>query len=123
MGTDLHRSIINFFEARLREHAKVESFQRLPHSEEVLYEVKRRGLDPVVVHLSDAYRYTQVDFDARPSEVRESGFILIAKPEGNYNADLVTDARVMGIGLGKIGKLLGALNRRDYWRYDPPPRN
>ncbi|MCY1046882.1 hypothetical protein OV208_36595 [Corallococcus sp. bb12-1] len=123
MGTDLHRSIISFFEARLRDHAKVESFHRLPHPDEVLYEVKRRGLDPLAVHLSDAYRYTQVDFDARPSELRKSGFILIAKPEGSYNVDLVTDARERGIGLGQIGKLLGAINRRDYWRYEPPKRN
>jgi hypothetical protein len=121
MGRDLHPTILSFFLDRMAEHTIVVSCTPLPNDDDYLFEVARRcGMAPVLVHLSDAYRYGEVDYLTRPSQLKRGSFIIVAKPEGDYAEELVNQAREDGIGLGNIGKFMGALNRREVWKYESP---
>jgi hypothetical protein len=75
--------------------------------------------DTILVWLTDAYFFTEMDYHNRPLVLRTGDFILVAKPEGGFGVsdDLVEQAR---IGVGQIGKLMGALNTRQMWTYLTP---
>jgi hypothetical protein len=102
----------------MRVHSMVKSFKRIDVPGEIVYEITRHIFDDTVrVWLSDAYRFTEMDFINRPSALKAGDFILIAKPEANgfFESDDETQ-----IGMGKIGELMGALNVREMWTYEPP---
>jgi hypothetical protein len=120
MGNNLYYTIPKFFEDRMREHSMVTETRRLDVEGELVYEITRhRYSDTIRVWLSDAYRFTEMDFFNRPKELKAGDYILIAKPEGGggVSEQLVADAR---IGVGKLGELMGALNVRAMWTYVPP---
>ena len=120
MGKDLHYLVIKFFRDRMDAHSKVKSYSKIPHDNEILYKVERTGsLPPLIVHLSDSYRYTLHDYYAKPDLLGPGDFILIARPEAAFDPAIVNIAALDRIGIGKIGKLLGALHRKDVWRYVP----
>ena len=73
--------------------------------------------------LSDEYVYTLHDYYSKPRLLNNGGFILIASPEASFNSEIVSLARSEMVGIGKIGKFLGALNFRDVWLYQEPPDN
>ena len=121
MGKDLHYLILEFFKERMRGHNKVSTFGVLSLKEEIIYRIKRvDGLSEVIVHLSDDYAYTLHSYYSKPSQLSNGGFILVAKPEANFDPDIIPLARSDRIGLGGIGKLLGALNHERYWLYEEP---
>ena len=91
----------------------VEALEPIPDAKDYFYRIKRRKRSPVIVHLSDAYSYGEADYDARPTQIKKGAFILIALPHGGYDEDLVTRATKDGIGVGKIGDLMRALNYED----------
>lgn len=96
------------------------SWQRLACDEGIVYEIQReRYSDRVKIWLSDAYLFTDMDFLNRPSIITAGDYILIAKPEGGevVSHELISSSR---IGVGKIGELMGALNKREMWTYVPP---
>ena len=118
MGKDLHYLIIKFFQERMNEHNKVMSYFKLHDDSDILYFIERvQGLPDLTVHLSDAYRYTLHDYYSKPSSVNAGGFVLIARPEAKFDDSLVEVAAQDKIGIGKIGKFLGALNRINVWTY------
>ena len=119
MGKDLHPQILTFFKARMKEHVIVIKLEDLSSSDDFIFLVKRKESMPdVVVHLSDAYEYGHFDFTQRPHAVANAGsFILVAKPEATFDPQQVVEARLQRIGLGQIGKLMGALNKREVWTY------
>ena len=82
MGTELHYTIINFFEKRMAEHSNVEYFERLDVQDEYVYLIKRiKFNDHIRVWLSDAYLFTETDYYNKPREIVAGDFILIARPE------------------------------------------
>jgi hypothetical protein len=88
---------------------------------EYLYSIGRRDrLPSVVVLLSDAYRYGSADYVGRPKQIGPGDFIIIARPEADFDAALVERARDDGIGIGKIAKFMGALNWRNVSEYVSP---
>jgi hypothetical protein len=103
-------------------HSCVASYTRLAVDEEFLYRIQRKsGLPPVVVHLSDAYEYGLAEYLARPRQIGEGDFIIIARPEARAVAhSVIQSGRDDKIGIGKIGKLMGALNSHTVWTYVPP---
>ena len=105
----------------MNSHGQVESFRRMPISDEIIYEISRRKFGDVVrVWLTDTYEFGQGDFLNRPHELRRGDFILIARPEAfSY---MQSDEHSQ-IAIGKIGFLMGALNHRQMWRYVPPDRD
>ena len=118
MGKDLHYLIIAFFRARMSEHSKVSGFSEIPDDNDILYRIERVGdLPDLTVHLSDAYRYTMHDYYCKPAILGHGDFILIARPESEFSEDILAIAARDGIGIGQIGKFMGALNYKDTWLY------
>jgi hypothetical protein len=66
---------------------------------------------------SDAYHYDVADFLSRPKQIRRGDFIVIARPEADFDPSLVAIARKEFIGIGKFGKFKGALNFTNVWEY------
>lgn len=120
MGTDLKPSVLAFFTAKMDEHSRVNSYSRIVVEEEYIFEIQRRdGLANMKVHVSDAYDYGLVDYLARPKQIGRGDFILIARPEATFDHSLIERARTDGIGIGMIGKFMGALNLQEPHRYVP----
>jgi len=112
----LHHTIVSFFEARMTKHSRVERFTRMLIADEYVYAIERTdGFGSVNVFLSDAYRFGRADYVGRPNQITRGDFILIARPEADFDVSLVERARKNGIGIGKIGKLMGALNYKSVW--------
>lgn len=107
----------------MNEHSCVASWEPLDNEDEYLYRIIRtRRLPDVRVHLTDAYEYSRAEYLARPKEVtRRNSFILLGLPHANEPMSaLLAEARTNGIGIGKIGKFMGALNSRDVSTYETP---
>jgi hypothetical protein len=107
----------------MNEHSCVANWEPLDNDDEYLYLIKRtRGLPEVRVHLSDAYEYSRAEYLSRPAEViKRNSFIVLGDPNANVaHGDLVAEAGSDGIGIGKIGKFMGALNSRNVWEYEAP---
>ena len=92
---------------------------RLPLAQdEFIYFIKRaRNMSDVLVWLSDAYTFGMADYLGRHQQVKKGDFILIARPESGFTDDVLVRARQEGIAIGKIGKLMGALNLPDMSKY------
>ena len=120
MASAIHYSSIQFFEWKMTQHSKVARFTR-NNGEDIVYIIDRNdGLMPVTVFLSDAYWFGRADLLGRPSEIKRGSFILITRPEASFDQTLIDKARAKGIGIGKIGKLMGALNRANVYEYKSP---
>jgi len=105
----------------MNQHSHVVECSRLPITEEYLYEIKRtNNMRPVIVHLSDAYIYTQAEFAARPAEIGIGDFILVARPEAGIEEAAIQLGNKMSIPVGRISKLMGALRNPHVWKYRAP---
>ncbi len=122
MGKDLHPLVIEFFENRMAEHRAVRSYAVVHDSSHLIYEIQRIAFAPVTVLVSDEYFYSELCYEQRPAVFHESGFILVARPEATFATSLPDLARSDGVGLGKIGTLMGALHRERYWEYRQAPK-
>jgi hypothetical protein len=117
MGKDLHHTIPKFFERRMCEHSNVRSFRLLSNEFEIIYEIERlRYGDKVRVWLADQYSFGEVDFNNRPTEIRAGDYILIARPESSPDEGY-TDGKIR---IGKLKDFMGALTKREMWKYVPP---
>lgn len=113
MSKDLHHQIIDFFVARMSEHSRVDSCIDISDGNNYIFKITRHGgLPAVTVHLSDAYTYTLHEYIGRPAILRKGDYILVARPEASFRPELAKTAKDDGLGLGKIGDLMGALNAR-----------
>ena len=99
MGKALRQEHITYFTARMDEHDRVVNWEPIANEYDFLFRI-RRTLDgsrsDVIAHLTDAYRYGHAD----------PGVVEIAKKHR--------------IGIGHIGKLMGALNYKNIWEYMTP---
>jgi hypothetical protein len=117
----LHNQIVEFFQSRMATHTSVARCTRLNVADEYLYSIERKdGLEPINVLLSDAYWYGHAAYVGRPKQIRRGDFIIIARPEADFDEALIEPARKDGIGIGKIGKFMGALNKRNVCDYISP---
>jgi hypothetical protein len=120
VGRNLNSEILKFFEARMAEHSKVADCRLLPVEEEFIYNIRRYTYnDELRVWLSDRYRFTDMDFYNRPSQLGAGDYIVIADPAGYSTAstELIRQSR---IGVGKLDVFMGALNKQKLWTYLPP---
>lgn len=120
MSKHLHPSILAFFQERMVSHNNVISVLDISTDEYFLFSVERaRNLDKITVWLSDAYLFTDADFYAKPDIIHAGDFIIVAKPEGGVFIDqsVIEQHR---IGVGQIGKFMGALNKPQMWTYLTP---
>lgn len=120
MGKDLHYSIRPFIEQALNNHCAVESIEPIVLDDFYAYMVnRRRGMASMVVVLSDDYYFGAASLQSKPAILKDGGFFLIAKPEATGFGGNKPNEK---LGIGKIGKLIGALNREDFWNYEPPKK-
>ncbi|RVQ68694.1 hypothetical protein EKN06_00210 [Croceicoccus ponticola] len=119
MSKDLYYTIPQYFISRMEEHDCVKSVNNESDDEFFLYRVHREKFDDVLVWLSDAYSFTDMDFNNRPPSLQRGDYIIIAKPEGGGGASEAL-IRATGIGVGKLGDFMGALTKREPWTYMPP---
>ncbi len=121
MGKDLHYSIRPFIERTFNSHFSVEKFEVIDNEEYFIYRVKRKyGMSDVVVVLSDDYYFGSVSLQNKPNILKNGGFFLIARPEASC---LEENKPLEKLGIGKISKLLGALNIEDFWNFVPPKKD
>jgi hypothetical protein len=120
MGKDLHYTIRPFIEKVLNNHFSVERIEEIELDEFYAYKVyRRRGMSEVIVVLSDDYYFGAASLQNKPNILKDGGFFLIARPEAN---DFEVNIPSEKLGVGKIGKLLGALNQEDFYNYEPPKK-
>jgi hypothetical protein len=121
MGKNLHYSIIPFIERALMNHFAVGWFELIDNEEYYIYKVyRKRGMSEVIVVLSDDYYFASASLQNKPAILKDGGFFLIARPEAS---GFEGNEPLEKLGIGKLGKLLGALNREDFWNYEPPKKD
>jgi hypothetical protein len=121
MGKNLHYTIRPFIERALNSHFSVERFELIDNDDFFIYKVYRRnGMSPVFVVLSDDYYFGYASLQNKPAVLKDGGFFLIARPEAS---GFEGNEPLEKLGIGKIGKLLGALNMEDFWNYEPPKKD
>lgn len=118
MGKNLHYSILPFVKKALAEHTNVSRIEMINDSDFYIIKVYRKFGSDLHVILNDDYYFGDYAQIEAHSILKNGGFILIARPEATSSEGNDSASR---IGVGKIGRLLGALNKQDYWTYEPPP--
>lgn len=120
MGKNLHYSIRPFIENALISHNAVESIEFIELEDFYAYEVYRKAMSSLIVVLSDDYYFGSSSLYNKPNILNNGGFFLIARPEASGIEKNLPEEK---LGVGRLGKLLGALNREDFWNYYPPSKN
>jgi hypothetical protein len=119
MGKNLHYSILPFVKKALAEHTNVSKIEMINDSDFYIIKVYRNFGSDLHVVLSDDYYFGDYAQIEAHSILKDGGFILIARPEATNSEGNDVKSR---IGVGKIGRLLGALNKPDYWTHEPAPK-
>lgn len=121
MGKNSHYSIRPFIEKALNNHNAVEKLEKIEIDDFYAYKItRRRGLSSLIVVLSDDYYFNSESIQKKPAILKDGGFFLKARPEGGGIEESIPEEK---LGLGKIGKLLGAINKEDFWNYEPPVKD
>ena len=123
MGKTLRPEQIVFFDARMKEHNLVSNWMPIMDQHEHLFRVRRKlsgSESDVIVHLTDAYRYGLAEFFARPKQLQAGSYVVIGIPHANADPEVVEEAKKHRIGIGRIGKFMGALNYENIWEYMSP---
>lgn len=74
-------------------------------------------MSEVIVVLSDDYFFGAYSIEMKPNTLKEGGFFLIARPEARVVERNLPEEK---LSIGKLGKLLGALNKEEFWIYESP---
>lgn len=123
MGKALRQENISFFITKMDDHNLVEYAELIKNQDEYLFKVIRtlKGIrSDVIVHLTDAYRYGLAEWFARPAQLRAGSFVVLGMPHADFNADVIEEAKNNRVGIGHIGKFMGALNYKNIWEYMTP---
>ena len=123
MGKSLRREQIGFFTARMDEHNLVSSWEPIANQHEYLFMIRRTlagSKSDVIVHLTDAYRYGLAELFARPKQLRAGSYVVIGVPHADADVEVIEIAKNHRIGIGHIGKFMGALNYENIWEYMTP---
>ena len=123
MGKSLRQEHITFFTVRMSEHSLVSNWEPIPDEHEYLFKIVRTlpgAQSDVVVHLTDVYRYGLAEFFARPEQLRAGSFVVLGMPHADAAPDAIETAKKERIGIGHLGKFMGALTQKDIWEYISP---
>ena len=123
MGKALRPEHIAFFTVRMNEHNLVSNWEPIANEHEYVFKIRRilsGSQGDVIVHLTDAYRYGLAEFYARPGQLRAGSYVVIGMPHADSAADVIEAAKLERIGIGHIGKFMGALNHKNIWEYISP---
>ena len=123
MGKALRPEHLSYFTDRMDQHNLVTNCVLIANQDEYLFKI-RRTLNQVeselIVHLTDAYRYGLAEYYARPGELGAGSYVVIGMPHADPTPEAITIAREDRIGVGHIGKFMGALNHTNIWEYMTP---
>lgn len=120
MGKALRPEHIDFFTKRMDEHDLVINCVPIADEYECLFKIRRslsESESDVIVHLTDAYRYGLAEFYARPKQLCAGSYVVIGMPHADAYGDVIEAAKKERIGIGHIGKFMGALNKKYIWNY------
>ena len=123
MGKALRPEHISFFTKRMDEHDLVCNCVLIANEHEYLFKIKRSlpgSESEVIVHLTDAYRYGLAEFYARPKQLCAGSYVVIGMPHADAYSEVIETAKKERIGIGHIGKFMGALNYNNLWEYVTP---
>ena len=121
MGKNLHPCILPFVKKTMKGHQDVISVVDISTEEYYIFQLARRNKMPdVVVLISDCYHFSEFDYYSKPAELNNGGFILIARPEATFPEGTQQHEIEDKIIICKIGILLGALRKGEYWTYTKP---
>ena len=123
MGKALRSEHLAFFTSRMDEHNRVSNWVLIENQHEYLFRITHMlggSKSDVIVHLTDAYRYGLAEFYARPNELRAGSYVVIGMPHADADSEVIEKAKEHRIGIGHIGKFMGALNYRNLWEYVSP---
>ena len=123
MGKVLRPEHISFFTARMDDHDRVINWEPIENQDEYLFRIRRtlnRSENDITVHLTDAYRYGLAEFYARPGELGVGSYVVVGMPHADADSEVIEIAKGKSIGIGSIGKFMGALNHKNIWEYMTP---
>ena len=123
MGKALRPEHLKFFTARMNQHSRVMRCELIANQNEYLFRVRRtlgESMNDVIIHLTDAYRYGFAEYFTRPRQIKAGSYVVIGIPHADAAVDVIEAAREDHIGVGHIGKVMGALNLKNVWEYMTP---
>ena len=107
---------VEFFEKVMSGHSKVRDFDKLGHRE---YAIHRTYDDTIRVWLTGKYIFGILDYHELHREERQVNCIVASSAWNKYTRDAKDIAVQDSVGLFTVKELLGALNLRKFWKYQP----
>lgn len=110
---------IQFFIERMTQH---DSLRAAPaFLDEGVFSLLRVRLPDVTVFYSGAYSFGLADVELLPQQLGDNSYVIIME-HCNFTQDARSALDTIGIGIGTVRDLMGALNERDVWTYTPRSR-
>lgn len=116
MGKNLHRTNLGFFCARMDEHTAVSNYRIIYSDEHYLFNLDLIKGESITVLLTDAYHFSKADILSMPQDVD----YVVVVPHADYSRDAEQVLKDKHIGIGHIGKFMGAINTPKPWEYRTP---
>lgn len=117
MGTNLHRQNVAFFSERMDEHTAVSGWDRVEPYSDYVFIINRRRYRGIKILLTDAYRFSEAEALLMPDGI---DYVLMGAPHASYDDELRRMLAERKIGLGHIGKFMGAINKAKFWEHRTP---
>lgn len=113
MGKNLHHQNLGFFCARMEDHTAVSNYKVIYSDEHYLFDVELVSGSSINVLLTDAYHFSIADVLSMPQDVD----YVVVVPHANYSGDAERILKAKRVGIGHIGKFMGAINFSEPWEY------
>jgi hypothetical protein len=112
MGKNFHYSILPFYKDKIFSKCdKITSIKDLSNKDYYIFQINRKNsYSSFRIFLSDAYLFTENDYYEIFNLLKKGDFILIARPESNYNENLLEKISYDGFYIGKSNFLVKFLN-------------
>ena len=108
VGTQLHRLNLAFFSSRMDEHTEVSNWRRIAPYNDYMFLIERCDHKDLAVLLTDAYYFSEAEALLMPDRV---DYVVMGAPHASYDDEIRRIFAAKKIGLGHIGKFMGALTR------------
>lgn len=113
MGKNLHPLNLGFFCDKMENHTAVSNYKVIYSDEHHLFDVELTTGRSIHVLLTDAYHFSNADVLSMPQDVD----YVVVVPHANYSGDAERILNAKRIGIGHIGKFMGAINYSKPWEY------
>lgn len=117
MGKELRRQHLGYFSARMKEHTAVSDCKAIYSKDHYLFKIELLKGGSINVLLTDAYQFSLADTLLMPENI---DYVVMGMPHAGYSEDAARVLKANHIGIGKIGKFMGAINTPKPWEYRTP---